>query len=210
MPAKALVRLPRTASGAPAVMPSATCLTAETVIGALENAEDYQAFQAAIMADYDAQSAVERELVLRLASLLWRLRRATTIETACSKCRLTNSMSSSRSATFTRSDPKDLVVVSGKEAGNPLAIYYSRRKGWVFPPPPSDFDMEPSEAIHQLSEMSRRGARWFALAKDAHDSTNRKLKFADRYSEVISLLEREGPVIDGEDFKIYPLPATGP
>jgi hypothetical protein len=31
--------------------------------------------------DYDAQSAVERELVLRLASLLWRLRRATTMET---------------------------------------------------------------------------------------------------------------------------------
>ena len=55
-------------------------LTAETVIGALEDAEDYQAFQAAIMADYDAQSAVERELVLRLASLLWRLRRATTME----------------------------------------------------------------------------------------------------------------------------------
>jgi hypothetical protein len=56
-------------------------LTAETVIGALEDAEDYQAFEAAIIADYDAQSAVERELVLRLASLLWRLRRATTMET---------------------------------------------------------------------------------------------------------------------------------
>jgi hypothetical protein len=56
-------------------------LTAETVIGALEDAEDYKAFEAAITADYDAQSAVERELVLRLASLLWRLRRATTIET---------------------------------------------------------------------------------------------------------------------------------
>ncbi len=56
-------------------------LTAETVIGALEDAEDYQAFEAAITADYDAQSAVERELVLRLASLLWRLHRATTIET---------------------------------------------------------------------------------------------------------------------------------
>jgi hypothetical protein len=47
----------------------------------LEDAEDYQAFEAAIIADYDAQSAVERELVLRLASLLWRLRRATTMET---------------------------------------------------------------------------------------------------------------------------------
>ena len=56
-------------------------LTAETVIGALEDAEDYQAFDAAIIADYDAQSTVERELVLRLASLLWRLRRATTMET---------------------------------------------------------------------------------------------------------------------------------
>src|ERR1700677_4252867 len=56
-------------------------LTAETVIGALEDAEDYQAFEAAIIADYDAQSAVERELVLRLASLLWRLRRATNMET---------------------------------------------------------------------------------------------------------------------------------
>jgi hypothetical protein len=56
-------------------------LTAETVIGALEDAEDYRAFEASIIADYDAQSAVERELVLRLASLLWRLRRATTIET---------------------------------------------------------------------------------------------------------------------------------
>jgi hypothetical protein len=43
-------------------------LTAETVIGALEDAEDYTAFEAAIIADYDAQSAVERELVLRLAS----------------------------------------------------------------------------------------------------------------------------------------------
>ncbi len=56
-------------------------LTAETVIGALEDAEDYKTFEAAITADYDAQSAVERELVLRLASLIWRLRRATTIET---------------------------------------------------------------------------------------------------------------------------------
>jgi hypothetical protein len=48
---------------------------------ALEDAEDYKAFELAITADYDAQSAVERELARRLASLLWRLQRATTIET---------------------------------------------------------------------------------------------------------------------------------
>src|SRR5450756_1211025 len=57
-------------------------LTAETVIAALENWEDYEAFEAAVIADYDTESAVERELVLRLASVLWRLRRATGIETA--------------------------------------------------------------------------------------------------------------------------------
>jgi hypothetical protein len=57
-------------------------LTAETVIAALEDCEDYQAFEAAVISDYDAESAVERELVLRLASVLWRLRRATGIETA--------------------------------------------------------------------------------------------------------------------------------
>jgi hypothetical protein len=56
-------------------------LTAETVIGVLEDAEDYRQFEATVIADYDAQSAVERQLVLRLASVLWRLRRATTMET---------------------------------------------------------------------------------------------------------------------------------
>ena len=56
-------------------------MTAETVIEVLEDPDDYKGFEAAIISDYDAQSAVERELVLRLASLLWRLRRATSIET---------------------------------------------------------------------------------------------------------------------------------
>ena len=55
-------------------------LSAETVIADLEDAEDYQAFEATVIADYDAQTAVERELVLRLASVLWRLRRAVGIE----------------------------------------------------------------------------------------------------------------------------------
>ena len=74
---------PRTEAGKQASRRNAVRhgLTAETVISGLEDAEDYKAFEAAITADYDAQSAVERELVLRLASVLWRLRRATTMET---------------------------------------------------------------------------------------------------------------------------------
>ena len=55
-------------------------LTAETVITCLEDLEDYKAFEATIIADYDPATAVERELVLRPASLLWRSRRAILIE----------------------------------------------------------------------------------------------------------------------------------
>src|SRR3974390_3633167 len=72
---------PRTEAGKQASRRNAVRhgLTVETVIAGLEDAADYRAFEAAVTADYDAQSAVERELVLRLVSVLWRLRRATTI-----------------------------------------------------------------------------------------------------------------------------------
>jgi hypothetical protein len=55
-------------------------LAAETVMG-IEDAAEYRVFEAEILADYDPQSTIERELTLRLASLLWRLRRASLIET---------------------------------------------------------------------------------------------------------------------------------
>jgi hypothetical protein len=56
-------------------------LTAETVITAIESAADYEAFETSIMADYHPRSVAQRELVARLASVLWRLRRSTQIET---------------------------------------------------------------------------------------------------------------------------------
>jgi hypothetical protein len=55
-------------------------LTAETVISALENAADYAAFEQSVAADYNPATATEQELVARLASVLWRLRRSTSIE----------------------------------------------------------------------------------------------------------------------------------
>jgi len=45
-------------------------LTAETVLEPLEDPEDYKLFEEAIAAEYEAESAVGRELVLRLASLI--------------------------------------------------------------------------------------------------------------------------------------------
>jgi hypothetical protein len=56
-------------------------LTAETVITTVENAADYQIFEATIYAEYQPRTAAARELVARLASVLWRLRGFTSIET---------------------------------------------------------------------------------------------------------------------------------
>ena len=55
--------------------------TAETVIEPIEDVEQYREFEAAILGEYVPETPVEEELVRRLASLFWRLRRATSIET---------------------------------------------------------------------------------------------------------------------------------
>jgi len=55
--------------------------TAETVIEPLESPEEYRAFEDAIVTEYLPQTPVEQELVHRLASFFWRLRRASAIET---------------------------------------------------------------------------------------------------------------------------------
>jgi hypothetical protein len=56
-------------------------LTGETVITVFENAKDYEAFEQAVVKQYQPRTAIHRQLVLRLCSLLWRLQRATAIET---------------------------------------------------------------------------------------------------------------------------------
>ena len=55
-------------------------LTAETIIATVENSADYETFETAVVAEYQPQTTVECELIYHLASLLWRLRRATAIE----------------------------------------------------------------------------------------------------------------------------------
>src|SRR5258706_6353308 len=56
-------------------------LTAETVIGPLEDPADYRAFEQAVTTGYDAETAVQREFVLRLARLLCRLTPAASVAT---------------------------------------------------------------------------------------------------------------------------------
>src|SRR5262245_12817610 len=56
-------------------------LADQTVVQNFEDARSYRAFERALVGSIDPRSVIELELVHRLASLLWRLRRASAIET---------------------------------------------------------------------------------------------------------------------------------
>jgi hypothetical protein len=56
-------------------------LADQTVVQTLEDVRSYRAFERALIASVDPRSVIELALVHRLASLLWRLRRASAIET---------------------------------------------------------------------------------------------------------------------------------
>src|SRR5262245_27885729 len=56
-------------------------LAGQTVIKGLENVRSYRAFERSLIGSVDPRSVLELALVHRLASLLWRLRRASAIET---------------------------------------------------------------------------------------------------------------------------------
>jgi hypothetical protein len=83
----------------------------------------------AVIADYDAQSAVERELVLRLASLLWRLRRATTMETGLLEIQAEH-LRDYRQNRQLLSDSRDVIQTSG---GAILSARTANRFGFFSP-----------------------------------------------------------------------------
>jgi len=56
-------------------------LTSQTVMENLEDPKRYRAFERSIVGGFGPQTVIELELIHRLASLLWRLRRASAIET---------------------------------------------------------------------------------------------------------------------------------
>ena len=61
----------------------------------------------------------------------------------------------------------DLVITLGEQIGSPVAIFYSRSKGWVFPPAGDiDWDSLPEDdatAINYLTELKKQGAAWFGI-----------------------------------------------
>lgn len=70
------------------------------------------------------------------------------------------------------SDPKDLVVTMADFLGDPIAIYYSHRRGWVFPPPWDGISwgeqsiQDDMAAIQWLETLQQQEAQWFGIVGD--------------------------------------------
>lgn len=88
--------------------------------------------------------------------------------------------------------PGDLVIAVAPEVGDPIAIYYSRGRGWVFPPGGgqtdwSTFNADGPEAIAVLEGLHTQGARWFGVTRNARDRQDRL--FIEHHSQLLAHLE---------------------
>ena len=64
------------------------------------------------------------------------------------------------------SQPEELVITAASTPGDPVSIYYSQRRGWVFPPVyvwSSHFNLEDEHGIRLLNELVSKGASWFGI-----------------------------------------------
>ncbi|WP_455273765.1 ArnT family glycosyltransferase [Rhizobium herbae] len=106
------------------------------------------------------------------------------------------------------SKPGDLVVAVSTTIGDPIAIYYSRRRGWVFPPGGGMNDwsvlLDDGAAIDVLETLRAENAAWFGIAKNARDSKGRKL--IEYNKGLITHLDKTAErVVDDDTMLIYRL-----
>jgi hypothetical protein len=109
--------------------------------------------------------------------------------------------------------PSDLVVTSGTDAGSPIAILYSRRRGWVFPPPEHApgrnyalYNPDGAPALAALDDLVERGGGWFGFVKSGYDKSNPRKIFAEHYSALIGhLRQRAFTAYEDEKIAIFDL-----
>ena len=109
------------------------------------------------------------------------------------------------------SAPTDLVITGALQYGDPIAIYYSRRRGWIFPPygfpGPYGVFTDDETAIRILEDLRKQGARWFAVTKDAADASGEVL-FVKHHAGLLAYLDRTAAQVENNDrLLIYRLSA---
>ncbi len=106
------------------------------------------------------------------------------------------------------SEPGDLVVTIADAAPDPVAIFYSERRGWVFPPAHTwgtgvDFP-EDADAIEIIEELRSLGARWFGIVTRTNDIDAERPGFARH------LMDHTREHVRTADWVIFDLNAGGP
>jgi 4-amino-4-deoxy-L-arabinose transferase-like glycosyltransferase len=105
--------------------------------------------------------------------------------------------------------PADLVVTVGHSFGDPVAIYYSQRRGWGFPPadPAYAWDRLPEndgDSIRFLEELRAKGAGWLGIVGE-----HRK-EIWQEHPALASYIERTCELTDKtDDYSIYRIRAPG-
>jgi Dolichyl-phosphate-mannose-protein mannosyltransferase len=105
--------------------------------------------------------------------------------------------------------PDEPVVTVAATVGDPVAIYYSRTRGWVFPPGGGTVDWsrfldDGSEAIAALDDLRAQGAVWFGAVRSGRDSLGRS--FADHHALFAAYLDATAAkVAETYRFVIYRL-----
>ena len=102
------------------------------------------------------------------------------------------------------SPPNDLVVTATSTTGSTVAIYYSQRRGWTFPPAYSWSSLksmsllDDSEAIRLLKELSIKGANWFGIVNEQNNRLRKDNPKLVEYIERVFERYQESP-----EFVIY-------
>jgi Dolichyl-phosphate-mannose-protein mannosyltransferase len=107
------------------------------------------------------------------------------------------------------SQPGDLVVAISNTIGDPVAIYYSHRRGWVFPPLTNwslnwwDGIKDDREAIRLLEELRAKGADWFGIVNDQKNKIWQDNPKLVEYIERTFELSKASP-----EYIIYQIPSA--
>jgi hypothetical protein len=73
------------------------------------------------------------------------------------------------------SAPGDLVVTIPSWFGDPIALYYSQRRGWAFPLPMADYlPSDDRESIKMFEQLRAEGARWLGIVAPQHARLKRQ------------------------------------
>jgi hypothetical protein len=100
-------------------------------------------------------------------------------------------------------EPSDLVVTLANDIGDPVSIYYSQRRGWVFPP--ADIDRawnelpeNDDESIMLFEQLRAQGAGWFGVVNE------RKKDFWVDHPKLVEYIKRTSEFkVKTDDYVIY-------